>query len=274
VRYLVYQKEKCPKTGKEHWQGYAEFTKTMRYKAASKSLSINGAHLEIRIGSREEARSYCMKSESRISDPIEIGNWEAGGQGTRNDLTDLIKRVRDGASDTALIDHDPEQACTYRNFIKWVRSAWNETKSNDYCNKWAKAQVLNPFQTHILKKIEAQNARQITWVCDLTGNRGKTHLSKVLCGTGQAQRFTNGRTRDIAFAFDPNINIVIFDLARSCEERINYQIIEDLKNGMLFSSKYESKSLIFKEPTILVMANFMPDKSKLSDDRWDIVNYE
>lgn len=274
VRYLIYQRERCPTTNKKHWQGYAEFTETMRYKAASKALNIPGAHLEVKRGTRDEARAYCRKAESRIEEPVEIGSWARGGQGSRTDLAELVNRVRKGATDTELIDKDPEQACSYQRFIQWVRSSWSVTKSTTYCKKWAASQSLNPFQERILEKIEKQNDRQITWVCDLTGNRGKTHLSKMLCAEGKAQRFTNGRTKDIAYAFDPNVEIVIFDFARSCEERINYQIIEDLKNGMLFNSKYESKSLIFKEPKIIIMANFLPDKSKLSLDRWDIINFD
>jgi len=34
VRYLIFQKEKCPETKRTHYQGYAEFTKKITIKAA------------------------------------------------------------------------------------------------------------------------------------------------------------------------------------------------------------------------------------------------
>lgn len=274
VRYLIYQKEQCPKTGMEHWQGYAEFHQTMRYATACKYLNIPGAHLEIRKGTRDQARAYCMKKETRVTPHVEFGSWIKGGQGARTDLQDLVDRVRRGDDDQTLIDNDPGQACCFQRFIKWIRNAHAERKQKEYVTKWAKTITLNPFQIEILDRLKEQNSRQVTWVCDYTGNRGKTILSKWMCAKGHAQRFTNGRSRDIAYAFDPEKSIMIFDLARTCEARINYQVIEDLKNGMLFSPKYESKSIVFAEPKILILANFMPNLGAMSDDRWDILKYD
>ena len=51
---------------------------------------------------------------------------------------------------------------------------------------------------------------------------------------------------------------------------MNYSVIEHLKNGRIFSSKYESKIMKFACPYIIIYANFMPNKEKLSEDRWDI----
>lgn len=88
IKYCVFQKEKCPKTGKIHFQGYVELTKPMRRKATQEALGIEGAHLEKRRGTREEARDYCMKEETRVDGPWEIGEF-GKGQGARNDLSKL-----------------------------------------------------------------------------------------------------------------------------------------------------------------------------------------
>lgn len=84
-----------------------------------------------------------------------------------------------------------------------------------------------------------------------------------------AAYFTNGKTSDIAYAYN-NENIIVFDFSRSNEDRINYQVIEQLKNGLLFSGKYSSKNKVFDTPYIICFSNFHPDRDKLSEDRWNI----
>jgi len=93
-RYLVYQKEKCPKTGKLHYQGYIEFSTAVRMQRVKRLFMDNTMHLEKRKGSREQARLYCMKQDTRVEAPVEVGKWEAGGSGKRNDLLDMVARVR------------------------------------------------------------------------------------------------------------------------------------------------------------------------------------
>ena len=82
-------------------------------------------------------------------------------------------------------------------------------------------------------------------------------------------RFENGKNADIRYAYiyEP---IVIFDFSRSVEERVNYEIIESIKNDIFFSSKYESGMKLFNVPHVIIFANFYPDQNKLSLDRWDI----
>lgn len=49
------------------------------------------------------------------------------------------------------------------------------------------------------------------------------------------------------------------------------KIIEQIKNGIYFSGKYESQMKYDKPPHVVVFSNTMPDQSKLSADRWNIV---
>lgn len=85
--------------------------------------------------------------------------------------------------------------------------------------------------------------------------------------------YVQGKASDIkaaivAMAVKPTI--VIFGLPRSMEDYVSYEAIESVKDGIFFSGKYESGMCLFKPPHILIFANFMPDESKLSSDRWRI----
>lgn len=98
VRYCVWQREVCPETKREHWQGYAELTKAVRITGAQAVLSLpRGTHMEKRLGKREAARGYCMKAESRKPGPqaevgpFEFGSFDAPQQGHRTDLEMAVK---------------------------------------------------------------------------------------------------------------------------------------------------------------------------------------
>lgn len=68
-------------------------------------------------------------------------------------------------------------------------------------------------------------------------------------------RVPNVSTRDFAFAYNWE-NIVCFDYDRDTKEHINYGLLENLKNGALWSPKYvkiseKSTSKLFVLPTML-----------------------
>lgn len=61
-RYIIYGRERCPTTNREHYQGFAIFKRTCRMPKAKQWLGgQNGVHLDPRRGTRDEARDYCIK---------------------------------------------------------------------------------------------------------------------------------------------------------------------------------------------------------------------
>lgn len=92
MRYLVYQAEHCPTTGKAHWQGYVEFLDSYRYNRIKTILNDDKCHIEKRNGSRDQARDYCRDATKRAAGTqvYEFGTWDSGGQGKRSDLSTAI----------------------------------------------------------------------------------------------------------------------------------------------------------------------------------------
>lgn len=93
VRYAIWQKE-IGENGTPHYQGYIELKRNQRL-AAMKKL-IPGAHFEQRRGTREQARDYSRKEETRAEGPWEFGTWDEGGQGSRTDLQDVKRMLDEG----------------------------------------------------------------------------------------------------------------------------------------------------------------------------------
>ncbi len=117
--------------------------------------------------------------------------------------------------------------------------------------------------------------RKISWVWSTRGRIGKSALVKHLCLTEDAN-YVGGKFADAFYAIKAKIDkgeearIILFDLPRSMGNRVSYVAIESIKNGCIFSSKYESGQLLFNTPHIIVFANCEPDYHKLSDDRWEV----
>lgn len=164
IRYIVYQVEQCPETGKLHIQGYVEFPKKITMKKAQSILQLKTAHLEKRRGTRDEARIYCMKEESRRQGPYEFGDWLAGGQGARTDLHKILDNISQGKSDYEMMYEDPELFKENMRFIKTARTLIEEHKSKEYLktNFNPETTVLNQYQVEWLEHIDNQNERQIT----------------------------------------------------------------------------------------------------------------
>lgn len=125
--YQVYQVEKCPDTGRIHIQGYVEFKRSVRLNSAKKLLKLLKAHLEPRQGSRQQARDYCMKEESRLIHPDqEAGPWEYGewseGETKRSDLLTAIQSIQEGKPWKDLVAENPAVAIRY---YKNLFSVWN-----------------------------------------------------------------------------------------------------------------------------------------------------
>lgn len=134
---------------------------------------------------------------------------------------------------------------------------------------------LNFWQQELYNTLMCKpDPRIIYWFYDSRGNKGKSAFSKY-CGIMlNAVICNNGGFSDIAYSIPDNPNIVIFDLPRTIEGRVNYSAIEKCKDGAIFSAKYESRMKFFNPPHVVIFANFYPDTSAMSSDRWVIMNLD
>lgn len=87
-----------------------EFNQPVRLSGARRMLSDGSAHLDKRNGTRQQAITYCTKTETRVDGPWYNGSCQPGhgGQGERSDLKSVARAVKeDGLS--AAIDQYPSQ---------------------------------------------------------------------------------------------------------------------------------------------------------------------
>lgn len=136
--------------------------------------------------------------------------------------------------------------------------------------------TLKPWQQSIINIIEKEpDDRTINWIYDAEGNKGKTAICKYIIIKYNHSIYVGGAAKDMKYAiYKEKIKpkIVLIDYSRSQEGHISYQGIEEIKNGIYFNTKYESGMVVFPSPHILVFANFLPIKTNLSLDRWNIID--
>ena len=133
--------------------------------------------------------------------------------------------------------------------------------------------TLRSWQEKVLNELMVEpNDRTINWIVDIEGNGGKTAFAKYCLYHKLAMYLTSGKANDIK-------NLVlnlkesrdfIIDLSRSVEEHVSYTVLEELKNGVIVSGKYEGGIKMISTPHVYVFANFEPCRSKLSLDRWHV----
>lgn len=124
--------------------------------------------------------------------------------------------------------------------------------------------------------------RKIHWIWSDKGDTGKSTFCKYLCIKHDAV-ILSGSCKDMKLGLvnymkDHNgksPKIIVIDIPRSFDtDFLSYTGLEEIKNGCFFSSKCDSKMVLFNSPHIFIVANVEPDKDKLSKDRWVIKNID
>lgn len=174
------------------------------------------------------------------------------------------------------------------NNIHWSVMKGSLEENHNYCSKSGNYKT-NDFDYNPIEEIKLwadwqfeieeickgkPDNRKIYWYWEPIGNVGKTTLSKYLSMKYNAVPI-EGKKNDILYAAAnfPS-KIYIYDIERSLQECLSYGALEKIKNGYFLCSKYESRPIVRGCPHVICFANFPPDTSKLSKDRFIIRKIE
>lgn len=141
--------------------------------------------------------------------------------------------------------------------------------------------MLRPWQQQVAKRFEEipdMFDRTIHWFWEPTGNIGKTVLGKYFVDQCDAL-VLGGKGADCKYGVQQYVHkheegppIIIINVPRSVMGYVSYQAIEEVKDAMFFSGKYEGGMVRYNTPHVIIFANEEPDVSKMSADRWNIQN--
>lgn len=116
--------------------------------------------------------------------------------------------------------------------------------------------------------------RTITFVVDFIGNTGKSWFAHYFADLHEhVQIMSPGKRADLSFTLLCTTRYLFMDCPRAKQQEfIPYDFLEDVKNGYVFCSKYESCYKRLNTMHVVVLMNEMPDMTKLSKDRYNIIN--
>lgn len=231
VKQVQGQVEVCPKTGKRHIQACLELNRKQRFTHVQK-LCPHGTHLE-KSKAWAELQEYCRKEETRAEGEEEdVGPFAFPG---------VVHRAH----------FEPQMA-------------------------------LRPWQLHVRACLMHRHLgapkRKVLWLHDERGATGKTEFVRY-CRMKTALNtvcIRGGNHNDIAHSLrtfmednEEGPDVVFLDIPREARAKVSYKFIEELKDGMVQSNKYESTCIdLLVVPHVIVLANSPPEQGMLSADRW------
>lgn len=293
VQYLCLAEE-VGEQGTPHLQGYLQLNAQVKYTTMQRWAGWNRVHFETSRGTDQENYNYIhgpytKNGKNKPENPTftERGERQSMGRpGARSDLSAVKKSISEGLSYEEVCEIHFDEAAKYNRFIKEQIGLRDANKQLDSLREAFACSSLKPWQQDLLETLEhPADPRQILWIWDQQGNQGKSWMARYLVAMKEACYMTYGRKADLAYIFCKNPKpIAIFNLSRTTaptEETENskkhfldgiYSLAEDLKDGIMVSTKYDSDTKIFPTPHVVFFANFEPDRSKWSEDRYKVIN--
>lgn len=264
-KYHVFGEEKGEEKETPHLQGYLYFENALRGSTISKYFKDWHPHLETQAGTPSQAAEYCKKDGEF---------WEQGdlpiddkkkGEKEKEKWEDIWKCAKENRLD----DIPAKQRVLYYKTFLSIAKDFDTSKPE------LPEIVLKDWQQALYEALQEEpDSRKIHIIIDPVGGAGKSTFCRWLINKiDGVQIFGSGASKDIAYAIKSpeKLKICLFDFARCTAEARPWNIVEQVKNGMVFNSKYESCMKYFPPPHVVVFTNQEVEPGKLSEDRMNCV---
>lgn len=276
ILYQVAGREVCPTTGTPHLQGFTYLGREITWNAF-RALMPAGTHIEVAYGTTPQNIEYCKKE----GDAMEWGNPPDLQQGKRTDLqiafdwADSFIAANGRAPTSAEWSfYNPSLLVRYRNIVQVCDLRASMIRPVSLVD--VEATTLHIWQQDIYDGLTDSTAsdRSIIFLVDPQGGAGKTFLQHYVATKfpDETQMWTVGSGKATDFCYDLNVRskYIFLNVPRGSMEFVPYALLEKLKDRVVFSSKYESRTkLLHQTPHIVVFSNENPDMEKLTLDRYD-----
>lgn len=278
--YATGQVEVCPTTGKRHWQIFVQLDKKFRTPTIQKMYGHGEDGVTVWVKAVEVnngADTYCNKDDTYANDDSRFtrgtkreNKGPACGAARYNQIR--IEMVRKCATWEEVLDI-PGIA----NVMRWAEEVWRICVSERVPARKV-VNTLRNWQRKAVGLIDTQNEREVLFIVDQKGGRGKTELAQWLLERKEATCFVSesGGHKDVAYNWNFE-DIGILDMARANKgEHWPWGIIEGWKNGFITSAKYHSQTKRRSPVKVCVFCNNIPEdiQDKLSADRIIIWGWE
>lgn len=262
-KYHVFGKEEGEEKHTPHLQGFIYFENKKSMKQVLKYFPNHHPHLETMQGTAKQAADYCKKEQNfQEYGEIPLEKGKGGGDIEKERWNQALIDAKAGR-----IDEIPADIfLRHYNVIKAIKRDYDVTKPV------LPNIILHEWQENLLETLkQSPDERLIHIIIDPVGGAGKSTFCRWLIHNLEGvEIFGSGASKDIALAIKKP-RVALFDFARCVAEARPWNIVEQVKNGMVFNSKYESGMKYFPIPHVVVFTNQAVEPGKLSDDRMNCV---
>nr|WPR18728.1 MAG: hypothetical protein [Crogonang virus 166] len=266
-KYITFGKEQG-QTGTPHLQGYLVLINKARL--STLRAICPRSHWECARGTHEQAARYCQKD----GEFEEFGVLPSDARGSASAFEDFVAWAVGVNEATGFCPTEREVAQAYPGlYVRYSRSLMSLIEHNCPFPSLEEGTLL-PWQQEIWDFLEQPaDDRTIQFVVDEEGGKGKSWFSRYMYTKNptHTQLLSVGKRDDLAHAIDPSKRFFIFNVPRGGMEFLQYTILEQLKDRVIFSPKYNSATKILNHtPHVVVMCNEQPDIGKMTHDRYNI----
>lgn len=261
IRYAIMGRE-VSDSGTPHLQGYIHFMKPTRLSGLRKLIGPRG-HYEHAKGDEDSNITYCSKDGAFE----EFGSRDRE-QGRRTDLDDFKAVVKQGTYSLKTLREEFSDICAkYPRFVsEYVRDNVPPPVLPMY--------GLRDWQQTLYEKLRKDPCdRKVLFVIDYEGNKGKSWFAKYYnyLHPEDSMLMRPGKHADMCYMLPPILRVLFLDCARKQVEYMPYTFMEELKDGYVGSSKYESCVKKYDKIHLVILMNQDPDPHTLSKDRYDLM---
>lgn len=262
--YLIFGRE-VGDNGTQHLQGYLELRKRKRLTYLKSLQWFQRGHFEVARGTSRQASDYCKKD----GDFQEYGSLPlAGGNASKfEQLRNWVASQEESPSYRDVWETFPDLAGRYKSAVLECIALFGKRP------KLVDGQ-LRLWQHALNERVNAEaDDRTVVFVIDEEGNQGKSWLTRYwMTHLDGAQFLSVGKRDDLAYSVDVQSTVFVFDIPRGHMQYLQYGLLEQLKNRLVYSPKYTSVTKVLKvTPHVIVFCNEHPDMHALSADRYKII---
>lgn len=261
--YLVYGRETAA-TGTPHLQGFVIYPRQVRFSTVRDSI---GGHIEVARGTSQQAAEYCKKENNFT----EHGTLPQR-QGRRTDWEAFVEWLQEHDGRVSVREIARSHPGLYLRYgARCLELARHFAPRPDF----GLGDSLRAWQGRLSEVlVQEPDDRSVNFCIDPEGNAGKSWFCNWYFQKNpeDTQVLRIGKRDDLAYAIDENARVFLFDIPRGQMEFLRYEVLEMIKDRMIFSPKYASvMKVLSRKAHVVVFGNENPDMNALTEDRYNFI---
>lgn len=239
--YIGSQLERCPQTGRLHWQAFVKFRRDSKQRKTWFHSFVQGVHAEVVSKERAEAINYGTKEETRVEGPAENGERPIPTN-CAHKWEELKNAILD--QEIEKIPFDYIIRFRLENRLDGIRALYQRDE-REPLPYW----LPNPWGKLLLSKKHAKQRHY--WIFSRQPNKGKTYLFAKPLANKFKITIQNGDFQ--YWNVKPNDEGIILDEYNT--PSLKWSTLNSICDGTYqFRRIYQAK-LCLKDPLVIVLSN-------------------